>query len=361
VIRTVSGSRWGGPTRVIEEMRLGNAEGSAEYGFARVASLVVGKDGTIYVSDSRAGTLRAYDSIGKYIRTIGRKGRGPGEFMRADGLGQLPDGRLVIKDPGNQRLVVFSAKGDPLATWPSPAPPGGHIDETTGIHTDTAGFIYEFASVRNPQAKAGQLPFADGYIRFDSKGNVVDTLIPPEWPGETGRSLYHPAPRMTIHRYGYMVTGFSSNYSFDLRRRGGRVLRIERAEKTRVAISAGEKEDWANPQRIRGWEAYPDFKPAYTSFKGSDEGRVWVRVPVPSVERKEPQDTTLPPRQRPLRWYEPYEAWDAFDADGTYLGRVALPPDAKAFFMRGEHIWGTMTDSSGAIYVVRWRVSAAVK
>ncbi len=52
------------------------------------------------------GVIAVYGSRGTLIRTMGREGRGPGEFTNVFGA-TLSDGRLYVIDKGGQRINVF--------------------------------------------------------------------------------------------------------------------------------------------------------------------------------------------------------------------------------------------------------------
>jgi hypothetical protein len=89
---------WGAAT-VVEELSIGVESGPDEYMFGSIRGIAVGAEGVIYVADGRPTIVRAYDSDGVFLRNIGRQGQGPGEFVSAPGLGVLPSGMLVTRDP----------------------------------------------------------------------------------------------------------------------------------------------------------------------------------------------------------------------------------------------------------------------
>jgi len=79
VVRTVSGSVWGGPAELAEEVRIGVFEGEDVYLLGSVSALAADEDGYIYVVDSQVPALRKYGPDGRYVATFGREGGGPGE------------------------------------------------------------------------------------------------------------------------------------------------------------------------------------------------------------------------------------------------------------------------------------------
>jgi len=77
----------------------------------RPFDLKVDAQGRIYVLDWGDTQIQVYDADGVYVRTIGRKGQGPGEFDTPCYIDISPDGRLFIMDGRNQRVTVFGLDG----------------------------------------------------------------------------------------------------------------------------------------------------------------------------------------------------------------------------------------------------------
>ncbi len=84
----------------------------------RVVSIVVDRDGSVYVADQRAAQISVFDSTGRPVRTIGRAGQGPGEFgIGLRGLAWLGDTLLAV-DIEASRLTKFARDGRQLAVVP---------------------------------------------------------------------------------------------------------------------------------------------------------------------------------------------------------------------------------------------------
>lgn len=66
------------------------------------------KQSLIYVADSGNHCVFVFNFMGKFVKAIGRKGQGPGEFDRPTGLYVLADSKLAVADFGNNRIQVFS-------------------------------------------------------------------------------------------------------------------------------------------------------------------------------------------------------------------------------------------------------------
>ncbi|MXX79056.1 MAG: hypothetical protein F4Z33_08930, partial [Gemmatimonadales bacterium] len=77
VVRTLSGSVWGGDAALVPELSIGEVEGPDEYLFGRIGSIAVDDDRNVYVFDQQAREVRMFGPEGGYVRTLGGPGQGP--------------------------------------------------------------------------------------------------------------------------------------------------------------------------------------------------------------------------------------------------------------------------------------------
>jgi DNA-binding beta-propeller fold protein YncE len=89
--------------------------------FNRPSAVVTAPNGDIYVSDGHGGDSNArimkFAKDGKFIKTWGRKGNGPGEFGELHGIALDSSGRVFVADRGNSRIQIFDADGKYLTEW----------------------------------------------------------------------------------------------------------------------------------------------------------------------------------------------------------------------------------------------------
>ena len=136
VVRTFAGSVWGVDATLEPEVSIEELDGPEEYLFGAVTSIAVDDDRNVFVLDGQADQILQYDALGDYVRTVARRGEGPGELARADQVAFLPDGRLVVTDPFNQRVQLLGPGAGDREEWPlqDSHPYGSHL-----LWTDTAG------------------------------------------------------------------------------------------------------------------------------------------------------------------------------------------------------------------------------
>ena len=90
---------------------IGSLEADDEYLFSWVKDITTDSSGNIYACDSREHRIQVYDKNGKYIRTIGRKGQGPGDLMRPMAVRIGKDKRIFVQDNLNHRISIFKPNG----------------------------------------------------------------------------------------------------------------------------------------------------------------------------------------------------------------------------------------------------------
>lgn len=70
----------------------------------------------IYISDGKQSTIMVYSPDGEHLYSIGREGRGPGEFERIPPFIITEEDELVALDSGNRRVIWFSLSGEEIKT-----------------------------------------------------------------------------------------------------------------------------------------------------------------------------------------------------------------------------------------------------
>ncbi len=94
------------------DLTIGGDDVSSEGALYQLGSFTVDSSGFIYISDREDMTIKVFDPDGVFVRTIGQRGEGPGEFQSIGRMGFLPDGRLLVLDSRARRTNIFSSDGE---------------------------------------------------------------------------------------------------------------------------------------------------------------------------------------------------------------------------------------------------------
>jgi sugar lactone lactonase YvrE len=96
-------------------LTLGKPGGGAEPDyFYQPNDVVVAPNGDIFVGEGHGGgnsRILKFSKDGKFIKSIGKKGPGPGEFDQPHALAFDSKGRLVVGDRGNNRIQILDQDG----------------------------------------------------------------------------------------------------------------------------------------------------------------------------------------------------------------------------------------------------------
>jgi DNA-binding beta-propeller fold protein YncE len=94
--------------------------------FNKPADVAIGPDGEIYVADGYGNSrIAKFAGDGKFIRTWGKRGKGPSEF-RIPHVAKLDaDKRLLVGDRENKRVQIFDRDGKLLEQWKDTGMPYG--------------------------------------------------------------------------------------------------------------------------------------------------------------------------------------------------------------------------------------------
>ncbi|MHC4709416.1 MAG: 6-bladed beta-propeller [Planctomycetota bacterium] len=334
--------------QVVEDVRIGSVEGDGAEVFGRIRAVELDAAGRMYVFEELAQELRVFGPDGRHLRTIGRKGGGPGEFAFVTHIQFGPDDRLWVIDPENNRVSWIDSTGAFLGSeWVM----GGMVLLPWPGGLDQDGYYYVPAFTQG-----GRM----GLARFTPDLVSSDTLNTPRGPSvpdhafeiRTDERLTRvPVPFTQPFRWRLAPTGtfwalFHHEYRLVELSLDGDTLRTATRDYQPVTVTEEDITTALEDLQFfvdRGGQIdlsrIPSEKPATRDLFFDDDGNVWV-----------------------IPWTSPAEqnrVVDVFDGEGRYLGRVSLP------FRLPERIYpvfkeGTMlavaVDDDNVPYVVRARI-----
>lgn len=319
-----------------EELSIGGAAAEGDYAFAQVRQVAVDDAGAIYVLDDQASHVKVFDASGDYLRTIGRKGQGPGELEfpmtlslnRAAGelAVQLQTRGIVFFKTDGTFLRHLSLKG--LITG------RGRVDSRGQV------YVHEIVMDENGARYATK--------KLGPDASLLATIGETPAPGGKGTSgirrirPFLPVAYFLVDRDDRFIYGYPASYEIQFYGPAEpRVLRRILREYDPVAVTAEDKAELEKqiPAGMKVEIDFPEHRPAFTRFFQSDLGHLIVET------------------------YEKAEGGklrhDVFDAEGRFIGRVALKPSGLEIF-KGKY-YALEEDADGYHVVKRYAVNWLVK
>ncbi|GAB4565207.1 MAG: 6-bladed beta-propeller [Geothermobacteraceae bacterium] len=99
------------------------------------------KLGRLYVSDSKKHHIAVFSLDGKFLFTIGKKGRGKGEFYAPQGLAFSPEGNLYVCDHLNARIQYLTPDGEFLGMFGERGDQPGQFESAKDVAFDSEGHL----------------------------------------------------------------------------------------------------------------------------------------------------------------------------------------------------------------------------
>lgn len=368
--------------RLVPEVEIGAEDGAEEETFGSVVTVLPTQDRGFLIFDDQVPALRLFDSAGTFVKNIGHKGGGPGEFEQVNGITSLPDGRIVVWDATGARLNTYSDTGAFLAT--SRVPSSGQFGQNV-LWSDDQGRSYAWAVLERDSIDFTR--GTRGVIVFDGDGKVLDSLPYPVWreppPSLIAKSPdgrissaygfpFWPQSVATVARQGGFVSGPGEPYVlYFTHRQGAKPVRVDR-DFTPVPVSATERSEQramvefglrrTDPNWSWTVTDIPADKPAYEELMVAIDGRVWVKLSTAAVAIPAGELPAVRSGQedRPRTTTRTPSVYDVFSPGGRLLGRVAIPRRVTLQTAVGNDVYAVRRDSLDVQYVVRYRVEPAL-
>lgn len=317
-----------------EDLSIGNEE-DENYFFFRVWHMAADKHGNIYVVDDGKTCIQVFDKEGQHLRTIGRRGQGPGEFRSPTGV-FINDLNGEIYVPDMRSIKVFASNGDYLRTISLKSFMLSYCISSHGIILCTT-------SKRQEKEYVVSLSF------ISSTGEPEATIA--TYPDQISKIIEGQIAKFS-HGYEYrlftsaigpqtFVYGNSSNYELNIIDSTGKILFKIQKESPLLPISKKEKD--AVREKFRDSPInnvnnipFPKHKPHYGYILSDGD---WIFV----MRYKSPQD------QR--------EVWtvDIFNKQGYYLYKSTLPVKPR-LIKNGFVYLIDSSDESGNVRVKRYTI-----
>ena len=347
------------------ELYEGNNEEAQLY---RPGRFVRDEDGYYYVMDVGNNRIAVFSPEGMYVRQIGRKGSGPGEF-RGGTIKYLHDGLLIVYDLIQQRTTRYRTDGELLDVTRLPARISMGMLAFARVESDCTIFA-ELGGNREGRIEM--------WVEFGGINADGDTL----WAGQTdacevgmmesvefqGQAFPQPrlyqlasAPTAKYHPVIGLVVSDGIRSQLEIYNEIGAVVRRVRLVLQPEPVTS-EEQDWVRAQFEENLESTPEaFKPMllktiqnlkFAEIKGfwdqillDDQGWIWLRIPEPT---KLTESLDAGPKYRVI------------SPIGEYLGDTRLPKGSRVT-LSGGYLMANEGDLNGeGVRLVVYQLRSAV-
>lgn len=358
------------------DWRIGSADRPG-YDLTRTSAILVGPTGSIYVDQPMDANIREFDSAGRFVRTIGRRGTGPAEFTRPVLLG-IKDDTLYIGDTASDRITVFDTAGAFLADFRIPVEPLGadlHTTRPTRLLPDGTFLFVASADVQLiAEGSIAALPM----IRADRHGRIMNHLgtlsmasaiLAVRPPDDPVTAFYTKQP-FSIRSLEAIDRKRKEIAVVDLARRSGsrratvtvhwialsgdtvrtceyvhRPVPLSNslldstvnhlAERVRKSMIVGPPTVGTAATWVRARLFIPEFLPSVTSAVAGEEGGLYLRGSDGGGSMV---------------------TWWVLGDDGSLVARIQLPSGLRVLAADPRHLWGALQDTLGITYIDRYSV-----
>ncbi len=338
------------PWRLVEDLRIGVADGDERYMFGGIGGVIPTPDGRIWVLDGMAYQLRLYDREGTFVRAVGRDGEGPGEFGFNPCAFHGPEGEVWVEAGG--RWQWFDSEGGLLGQQ--------RVTRNLGCGIQRWVSHDRFVAVHvegTPRSRERESYFLIHSREPSGEVAVTDTAHRPVIP-ENQRVEWFDADRRSrisvlmplIHRATYVlgpngdfwISDGSGEYCIRRQTLFGDTLVIMERPYEPISVPDSIRDD-AMPERRRrdltldrsfDPDDIPRVFPPFDRLLIGTDGTLWVR------------------RQLEDGLY----GLDVFASDGRFLGPVEAPPEFDRMGIHRitpDYMYGTVRDEMDVQYVVR--------
>ncbi len=336
-----------------EELSIGVEEGDENYMFGGRVYFNTDDEGNIYVNDWDRKRIQKFDPQGQYLLTIGRRGRGPGEFVNAWNPRFDKDGNLYVFDLSNRRISFFTPEGEYLRQISLPQGMSIHYIISNGLYfsaqsrilsdSDVFSYTYTYGLFDKDLNQLAEVHSQATESKRDtrSRAHYVANIY--------SRDAYDPELTFLMSKNEFIYLGYSEKYEIKIFNPEGRLVKIIQREYEPIKIGKKHKEnfikyledeyfritprDQSIKKDIIRLLKYPKYLPAYQTFTLMENG--WLFVVVDSGE----EDAKL---------------IDLFDQDGKYIAQftTSVSTDRLIFKNAKAYAIDTVNDYR---YVKRYR------
>jgi len=314
-------------------VRIGSAN-DLDQALTAVGQVVILPNGDLAVGQPQDHTVLVFNSQGRRIRAIGRKGEGLGEFKVLSGIGLLRD-TLYASDDALRRVSYFTPDGRFTRSVIWHSLPGRRQDVIYGLRAPQI-LLPDGSALLEPFSLGVPFPEYELYSLLPDGGGVVVVKRP--LARGRGAAAFH------VRKIGPSGdTAFSRSYAYTPKP-------LRPSDVTGIARALHERF-----QKRRENPAYRDVPPpGVREFESALRDYGVPAALVPITDLASGQDRTIWLKREALS--DTPATWQVLGLGGDVIGTIALPGDQRIVAARGDVLVVLEQDSLDVPYLVRYRL-----
>lgn len=284
---------------------------------AGIQSSAITATGDILLLCPSSKVVNVYNKSGKYKKSIGRQGRGPGEFVIPSSVGADHKGHIFVTDIGNAKISIWDNNYEFITDLPTPFPAGWYTQYKSFGKNKDALFVMAFRQIPPSSEYYGLKIF-----ELNSDPWRVDLIydLNEELSSEFHDFLYGWGSWAITDSQSLFITGNSSDYTIYKLNRNGDLINsfgtpmnpvLRSSEEVEMRIEGARR---ISEQAASMLAAAPQEKPIFMNIAVDQKGDVWAH------RSKE---------------FGAGENFDVYSSSGIFKYTITLPPSKKEYQMMG--------------------------
>jgi len=363
-----------GLVRLVEEVRINDNNLPESALFENPRGLAVAANGNVYVTDLAANHIKVFSPDGKFLRTLGHGGQGPGDLGFPESI-EIAGDRIIVHELMNRRISILNLDGTFVKS--APFAPNDYYGWFMGMKSLHDGRLVVFVERGLAKGFSGRLPedqdlaielfpadLEAARVIYEKKIRASRWAKNPETNAlHRVRFPYHPNICLGVDPSGRLAIGDNAKYEIEIYDPDkGRISTFSRSY-TPVKLEDRDKKAHFDkfvmavfvdnvkkilpkpPDYIVQLTEFPEFLPPYRGLIFDSEGNLWVHLYTQSRATN---------------------VFDVFSPKGEFIHQIIVegaPIDASFTFgygrpFAGSLLWQIERDKEGFASLAKYRLTA---
>lgn len=312
-----------------------------------ITELLADADGNAYLLDGQLQEIQVISPDGEWLRTIGRAGEGPGEFVNAGDMFWSPSGQIGVIQNWPGKIVMLRPDGTPGDLFAMPYAKGGGMQAASRGVGQPGRIVLSGSAWSSDDGRQVQRSYLKAY---DLAGTELASFVEQERELTFGNYTFKE-PEFTDFQRRWAASGdgrVAAPLTFDAYRihvwnADGTLDRIiDRPDHANVKRTAEEKDRFQQIyDRITRWNPGSSFEvadvhQAIGQMFFHDDGSLWVQSSADQWRAEVPGQASF----------------DVYDREGRFTQRLHLAIDVDpvqdGLFLLGDRLY-VVTDLMSAM------------